>query len=70
MIVRLSDPILALLLCLTALVLPQNAAAQGDPGPAIETKLAFPAAEMADPVAVAHSREILAGRPTVGSPSG
>lgn len=51
--VRLSDPILALLLCLTALVLPQNAAAQGDPGPAIETKLAFPAAEMADPVAVA-----------------
>ena len=51
--VRLSDPILALLLCLTALVLPQNAAAQGDPGPAIETKLAFPAAKMADPVAVA-----------------
>jgi len=52
-IVRLSASILILLLCLAALVIPQSVAAQADPGPAIETKLALPAARSDDPVAVA-----------------
>ena len=53
MFARLSDPILALLICLAALVLPQSAAAQTDPGPAIETEPALPAARGDDPIAVA-----------------
>jgi hypothetical protein len=53
MIVRWSALLLALLVCLAALVLPQNAAAQAGPGPAIEIKPALPGARGDDPVAVA-----------------
>src|SRR3954463_12085863 len=44
MIGRLSALLLALLLCLAALLLPKDAAAQADPGPAIETKPVLPTA--------------------------
>lgn len=53
MFARLSDPVLALLLCLAVLAGPQSAAAQADPGPAIETEPALPPARLDDPVAVA-----------------
>lgn len=53
MIARLSNPILALLVCLSAPVLPRSAAAQADPGPAVETVPPLPTVRSDDPVAVA-----------------